>query len=242
VKAPEQLQSAFVLHSRRYRESSVIVDLFTQHYGIVPAVARGVHGGKSNHKRALLQPFQAIQCRWRGKGELVTLTDLDQGHFSTKLAKHSLYCGMYVNELLMRLLHRHDPHEDVYTHYHNLLIELQSSDEVEPLLRAFELTLLDELGYGLSFNYDAEGDPISPQTQYYLSVDYQFHIALDNLTSEQAGNAFPGSILLAIGQQNWHDRQVLNYAKQLTRLVLQPLLGSKPLQSRKLFRSLINDS
>jgi len=242
VKAPEQLQSAFVLHSQRYRETSVIVDLFTQYHGIVPAVARGVHGGKSNHKRALLQPFQAIQCRWRGKGELVTLTDLDQGQFSATLAKEPLYCGMYVNELLMRLLHRHDPHESVFQKYEMLLQSLQNCSDIEPILRAFEFNLLDELGYGLSLDYNAEGDPIKPSSQYYLSIDSQFHEVLEGSTPEHSANAFPGAILLAIGEQNWHDRQVLIYAKQLTRLVLQPLLGSKPLQSRKLFRSLINDS
>ena len=242
MKAPEELQPAFVLHSRRYRESSVIVDLFTRNHGIVPAVARGVHGGKSNHKRALLQPFQAIQCRWRGKTELVSLTDLDQGYFSAKLAKEALYCGMYVNELLMRLLHRHDPHELVFTEYSKLLENLHTASDIEPILRAFELNLLDELGYGLSFDYDAEGDPIDPSRQYYLSIDSQFHEVLRGSSTEHSANAFPGAILLAIGEQNWHDRQILYYAKQLTRLVLQPLVGAKPLQSRKLFRSLINDS
>ena len=241
MKAPEDLQPGYVLHSRRYRESSLIVDIFCRDYGIVPAVARGVRGGKSNHKRALLQPFQPLQCRWRGKGELVTLTDLDSAGTSPTLAKQSLYCGLYINELLMRLLHRHDPNERVFQQYQNLLSLLQQANDIEILLREFEFILLDELGYGLSLQYDIDGEAIQEHKNYYLTLDSQFHEVLQADPLSQSHSIFPGRILLAIHSYNWHDREVLKYAKQLTRMALTPLLGNKPLQSRKLFRSQVDD-
>ena len=242
MRAPEQLQPGYVLHSRRYREPSLIVVLFSREYGIVPAVARGVRRGKSNHKRALLQPFQPLQCRWRGKGELVTLTDIDHYTNAPELSKEALYCGLYINELLLRLLHRHDPHEGIFHRYHRLLQELANQKEVEVLLRNFEFNLLDEIGYGLSFEYDVDGDAISANKTYYLTADSQFHEVLQHNKNRTSSNVFPGRILLAIEQHNWHDREVLNYAKQLVRMAMQPLLGSKPLQSRQLFRSLLHDS
>lgn len=242
MRAPEQLQPGYVLHSRRYRESSLIVDLFCRDYGIVPAVARGVRRGKSNHKRALLQPFQPLQCRWRGKGELVTLTDLDHYTKAPDLSKDALYCGLYINELLLRLLHRHDPHEEIFQSYHKLLVEIANEQNVEILLRQFEFGLLDEIGYGLSFEYDVDGEAIDVNNTYYLTADSQFHQVLQSNQELASSNVFPGRILLAIQQYNWHDPVVLKYAKQLIRLVMQPLLGAKPLQSRQLFRSVLHDS
>ena len=242
MKAPEQLQPGYVLHSRRYRESSLIVDLFCRDYGVVPAVARGVRRGKSNHKRALLQPFQPLQCRWRGKGELVTLTDIDQYCTAPDLSKDALYCGLYINELLLRLLHRHDPHEEIFHSYHKLLMELAGQDAVEAHLRNFEFNLLDEIGYGMSFEYDVDGEAIVANKTYYLTADSQFNEVLQSNRDLTSSNVFPGRILLAIQQYNWHDPEVLKYAKQLIRMAMQPLLGAKPLQSRQLFRSLLHDS
>ena len=241
MKAPEDLQPGFVLHSRRYRESSLIVDLFSRDYGIIPAVARGVRAGKSNHKRALLQPFQPIQCRWRGQGEMVTLTDIDSLIQAPKLSKQGLYCGFYINEILLRLLHRHDPYETIFALYQKLLFELTLETNLEHLLREFELTLLDELGYGLSFSIDAEGEDIAVDGRYYLSKDSQFHPVIQGNREIPTSDAFQGRILLDIQNHKWHDPEVLKSTKKLIRMVLQPLIGTKPLQSRKLFRSLLND-
>ncbi len=242
MKEPQSLQAGYVLHSRRYRESSLIVDIFTRQYGIIPAVARGVRKGKSSHKRALLQPFQPLQCRWRGKGEMVTLTDIDHNGRAPDLSKQALYCGFYINELMIRLLHRHDPYECIFDHYHDLLFAFSIESELEQQLRDYELMLLDELGYGLSLDYDVDGEAIDPSKTYFLTADSQFHEVLQNNQKFASTTLFPGTILLAIQQHNWHDREVLNYAKKLSRMVLQPLVGAKPLQSRKLFGSIGNDS
>ena len=232
----EDLQPAYVLHSRLYRESSLIVELFSRDYGIVPAVARGVRGTKSNHKRALLQPFHGLLCRWRGRGEMVTLTDIDTHTTAIQLNKEALYCGLYINELLMRLIHKHDPHQQLFDAYAGLMSELQSNESVEAPLRQFEMQLLDDLGYGLTLDYDSQGLTIDPLGDYQLTVQGAFERVENLSTTIMTNRCFKGATLIAIMHQHWNDPEVLSAAKQLMRLVLTPLLGDKPLQSRQLFK------
>lgn len=237
MKAPLDLQPAYVLHSRLYRETSLLVDVFTQHHGIIPAIARGVRGQKSNVKRALLQPFQPILCRWRGRGELVSLTDIDSGGKSVPLTGQALYSGLYVNELLVRLLHRHDANEDLYNLYQLTINGLNSSEALEVVLRSFELTLLEELGYGLSLEYDIDGEQIIPERQYILTTQGMLQMVSDDMVATINQKTYIGKDLQDIAAENWHSPQVLKSAKHLMRSAINPLLGSKPIQSRKLFRS-----
>jgi len=234
VSSVDELQRAFVLHSRPYRETSLLVDLFTKNHGIVATIAKGVRGRK-NSRRALLQPFQPILCRWRGRGELATITDIDSNGSAYKLAKNELYSGLYVNELLMRLIHRHDPHEILFEQYQNLLEQLQIENQLEPSLRSFEFSLLDELGYGLNLALDVSGEDIKDALDYWLTP--QGVLQPINEISESHPRHFQGGLLNAVAQRKWHKPEVLGCAKRLIRLSLAPLIGDKPLQSRKLFRS-----
>lgn len=235
---PIDFQPAFVLHSRLYRETSLLLELFTRNHGIIPAIARGVRGSKSNHKRALLQPFQAIICRWRGRGEVVTLTDLDGRSNTVRLDKEALYSGLYVNELLTRLIHRHDPHELLFDEYSKLLEQLQNQQPIEPALRQFEFKLLEELGYGLNLGMDTSGDAIQPDQHYYLTTEGQFQLHPEaDLETNTDATSFEGQSLVAVSDQQWQHPETLRTAKRLIRLALTPLLGDKPLQTRQLFRS-----
>ena len=232
----EHLQPAYVLHSRLYRETSLIVELFSRDHGIIPAVARGVRGSKRNHKRAILQPFNALLCRWRGRGEMVTLTDIDSPSSTRQLGKQALYCGLYVNELLMRLIHRHDPHEQLFHAYTTLINSLLNAPDVEVPLRQFELQLLEELGYGLTLDYDEYGAAIDPDKHYYLNLQATFEPISASEQQSANNRCFKGANLIGIMHHQWQEPETLFAAKQLMRLVLTPLLGDKPLQSRQLFK------
>jgi DNA repair protein RecO (recombination protein O) len=232
----DDLQPAYVLHSRLYRETSLIVELFSRDHGIIPAVARGVRGTRRNHKRAILQPFHALLCRWRGRGEMVTLTDIDAKSANIQLDKEALYCGLYINELLIRLIHRHDPHQQLFHDYANLIDDLQNSTGVEASLRQFEMQLLDELGYGLTLDYDIHGAEILADRIYQLTPQGIFEPVPDTNAAQNVSRYFKGDSLIAIMHHRWQEPGVLLAAKQLMRLVITPLLGDKPLQSRQLFK------
>ena len=136
------LQPAYVLHSRSFRETSLIVEAFTREHGRVAVVARGVKSPKSRWRNAL-QPFRPLLLSWNQKSDLGTLTAADQVASPPALQGQALYCGLYLNELLMRLLHRGDPHAEVFERYRQVLAELASGVSPQPVLRIFEKHLLE---------------------------------------------------------------------------------------------------
>ena len=251
----EQLQHALVLHARPWRETSLIVDLFTEHYGKIAVCARGVRSKKSP-KRSILQPLSPLYICWKGRGELPTLTVVEAAEPVIKLSSNSLYSSFYINELLMRLLHKHDPHPQLFRHYKTALNRLSVPEDLEKTLREFELELLTAIGYGLTLDHDFMDKPISTQKMYFLNSDGQLqnvdHVgyvdsadSLDSLDSVNKNNTtssvnprlFSGQHLISISEKKWHDEATLKDAKRLLRISLKSLLGDKPLQSRKLFRS-----
>ena len=143
-----QLEPAYVLHSRSFRETSLIVEAFTREYGRVAVVARGVKSARSR-RRNILQPFRPLLLSWNQKSDLGTLTGVDQVASPPALQGQALYCGLYLNELLMRLLHRGDPHIEVFERYRQILSELASDASPQPLLRIFEKHLLEAIGYAM---------------------------------------------------------------------------------------------
>jgi DNA repair protein RecO (recombination protein O) len=249
----EELQQALVLHARPWRETSLIVDLFTEHYGKIAVCARGVRSKKSP-KRSMLQPLSPLYICWKGRGELPTLTVVEAAEPAIKLSGTALYSSFYINELLTRLLHKYDPHPELFNHYKVALNQLSVSDNLEQTLREFELELLVAIGYGLTLDYDSMDQPISELKMYFLNTEGQLQnidtYSNENIGSENIGSEkmdsnknsvnprlFTGRQLISISERNWHDKVVLKDAKRLLRISLKPLLGDKPLQSRKLFRS-----
>ena len=234
MSAQMDLQPCFVLHSRPYRETSLLVDLFTREHGVVPTVAKGIRGRKGS-RRAILQPFRRIQCAWRGRGELVGLTKFESDGLSYDYSKEVLYSGFYLNELLIRLLHRHDPHELLFDAYAQVLEDFQQADKLEVHLREFEFLLLNELGYGVDLAWDINDQPILAEQLYQLTSQQRFIVLTTGQDAD--ANTFLGAELMAIAQQDWQQHGILKQAKRLSRLSMSPLLGDKPLQSRALFRS-----
>ncbi len=139
-----ELEPAYILHTRPYRETSLILEVFTLGYGRAGLVARGVRRPQSP-LRGILNPFQPLRLSWTGKGELATLGQAEQGGVSAELRGDAVMAGFYVHELLLNLLQRHDPHPQLFGHYATLLASLAEGQPVEKLLRVFELELLREI-------------------------------------------------------------------------------------------------
>ena len=200
-----------------------MVDLFCRDQGRIRAVARGARG-KHGAKKLHLEPFTPLLVTWRGNSGLKTLVRAESAaQAKPSLLGHTVYLGFYVNELLMRLLAEDDAHEYLYQHYSELLIRLSSSNvsttsqatadlsnidlsntsNLEPLLRVFELSLLEEIGYALPLDTDSlSGTPVAADTWYRL-------IPGDGLVSVPAYDGasrhelFAGAHLLAMAAENW---------------------------------------
>jgi len=229
-----ELQPAFILHSRPFSDSSLIVDCLTQDHGRLSLLAKGARSQKSR-QRQLLQPFNSLSISWQGKSDLKTLThaEIMGGYPTDPLQGHFLYSAFYINELLVRLLPEKDFCGGIYQLYHQLLKSLYANEHLESQLRNFELRLLQELGYGVQFDRDIRsGLPIRPDCYYRFVREQGFEVTHGSSSGEVM---FWGAHLQSIALGDFRDDQVLLTAKKFSRMALHPYLGSKPLQSRKLF-------
>jgi len=219
-------QPAYVLHSRPYRETSALVDFLTPG-GRVRGVLRGARGKAGS----LARPFVPLSVEFRGKGELRSVGRLESAGNSPWLVGEALFSGLYLNELLVRLLPLEDAHPALYEHYALTLEALAQGRPLEPLLRAFEWRLLDELGYAFALDTDSGGNAVVSDGLYRLSVDE----GLERVFSFAPG-LFSGTDLLAMATADWSAAGALLAAKRLMRQALAAHLGGKPLMSRELFR------
>jgi DNA repair protein RecO (recombination protein O) len=231
-----ELQSGYVLHTRPYRDNSLLVEFFSRDYGRVSLVARGAKGRKTRggSVAALLQPFQPVSCAWMGRGELKTLTGCESPGSSAGLVGKAVFSGLYINELLVRLLHHEDPHQVLFDRYHQVVEELGGGLDEELVLRGFEFALLGELGYGFALDLDGRsGEPLASECWYHYHPDYGL-VQAAALTNDRLPR-YRGRDLqdVAQGISGIAGRKC---AKQLMRQVLATHLGEKPLHSRELFR------
>lgn len=219
-------ERALVIHARPYRETSAIVSLLTPGHGRVAVVARGVRGSKRGN---VLQPFNRVQVSWTGRGSMYTLTGCDLIRHAW-LSGNSLAAGFYVLELLSRLLPEHETMPSVYAASCWALEHLETGQPpADVVLREFEKLLLEELGYGLDFSRDADsGEPVVADRHYALHLDSGF------VAIEGAGRGYPGAALLEIAAAGYVTREARVAAKKIFRQALQPLLGNRPLASRRL--------
>ena len=142
---------------------------------------------------------------------------------------------MYCNELLVKLLAPNDPHPDLFHHYVNLLDQLGVGENVEKCLRNFELDFLNELGYGVDFEYDSRAQEPIVEEQWYEFFDEEGFVPIGS-KPERGGSFFPGTALLAINQRDFTDPQTRLFAKRLVRRMMDYRLGGKPIAARELFR------
>jgi DNA repair protein RecO (recombination protein O) len=233
AKQRVELVPGYLLHQRPYRESSALLEIFTETHGRVGLVARGVRSARSR-QRGDLQPFRQLQFSWQSRGELGTLTTVEPDGVVTTFRGKALYSAFYLNELLVRLLARHDPHPALFGAYSSSLQVLGQGDDVEAVLRRFEIHLLQELGYGLQLHCDVEtGEALRSDTLY----DYHLESGPVRTESDLPGGfIFRGASLVAMAHGELNDPLVLQDAKRLLRAALKLYLGEKPLKSRELFR------
>lgn len=224
-----QLEPAYILHSRSFRETSLIVEAFTREHGRVAVVARGAKSARSRW-RNVLQPFRPLLLSWNQKSELGTLTAVDQVASPPALVAQSLYCGLYLNELLMRLLHRGDPHAEVFERYRHVLSELASEAPPQPLLRVFEKHLLEAIGYAMLLDREfLSGTEVRPQNWYDYKPDRG-----PVLSAATGKNLVSGTALLALHTEDLKAEN-LSELRMLMRTVIGYHLGGKPLASLSLF-------
>ena len=223
---PPVAQPAYVLHSRAYRENSALVDFLTPQ-GRLRAVLRSARGKAGT----LARPFVPLEAEFRGRGELKNVGRMEAAGVASWLVGDALFSGLYLNELLIRLLPAEDPHPSVFDHYAATLQALAAGRPLEPLLRSFEWRLLDDLGYGFALDTDVNGDAVEAGGLYRLLTD----AGLERVWLVQPG-LFNGNDLLAMAEADWSAPSALLAAKRLMRQALAVHLGGRPLVSRELFR------
>ena len=227
-----ELTPAFLLHARDYRDTSLLIELFTPDAGRMSAIARGARRmQRGSTQRAILQPLQPLWIECGGRGELKTLRTAEVRAVAIPLRGTSLYSAFYLNELLCRLLPRDDPHPQLFSDYEITLEQLCGTVPLDISLRRFELRLLEDLGYGFSLTHAGEtGLPINPEWNY--CYDPQRGL-LPIITVNEKQRHFSGADFLNFyrGEYTESARRSL---KIVCRLALQQHLGDKPLQSRSL--------
>jgi len=220
-------QHAFVLHTRPYSETSLLLDFFTENEGRIRLLAKGARSRRSNLK-GCLQPFTPLLIRWGGKGEMKTLRGAEPISLALTFTGTVLYSGLYVNELLARVLAQNIPYQTLFFQYLTCLQVLAGSEYTpEHALRRFELSLLSHLGYGVDFLHCAgSGELVADSMTYRYREEKGFiaSLVIDHLSF--TGNQFP-------------DVDTLRAAKRFTRIALKPYLGGSPLKSRELFYQVI---
>jgi DNA repair protein RecO (recombination protein O) len=231
----EGWQRAFVLHSRPWSETSLMLDLFSEESGRVKAIAKGARSRRSNLKGAL-QPFTPLLVRWGGRGDVKTLRSAEAVSLALPLSGIHLYSALYVNELVSRVLEQETRFSGLFFDYLNCIQTLAAgSGSPEPALRRFELALLGHLGYGVDFLHCAgSGEEVSDTMTYRYREEKGFiaSLVIDN-------SSFTGRDLRALATREFPDLDSLRAAKRFTRIALKPYLGGRPLKSRELFRQFV---
>jgi DNA repair protein RecO (recombination protein O) len=238
-RAPSQRHDdvpAFVLHAWPYRETSLIVEAFSADHGRVAMVARGAKRPRSE-LRGLLQAFQPLLLSWYGQAELKTLARAEWRGGLPLPRGSALMCGFYLNELLLKLLAREDPHPRLYATYEATLAELTAGGEQAALLRRFELGLLTELGYAPMLAREADtGAPLDPTVEYHYAFDRGPRRAAGR---GRGGVVVRGATLLALAEGRYPDAETAAQAKRLMREVLDHHLEQRGVESRRVIQDLL---
>ena len=209
----------YLLHSRPYREKSRLTEWWTLEHGRISAVMR-------QNPPPLFQP---CLMAWRGKKPLKTLQNHESVGLPYLLEGNATFAGFYLNELLVRLLADEESHSELFVLYTQILAQLNTTTQLEPLLRRFELCLLTALGYAINFTQDILVKPLLPLAYYQYQLERGF-IEVDDVSD----GGWQGQYLLAIAAQDWTQAQTRQAAKYILRTALAAHLGNKPLKSREL--------
>jgi DNA repair protein RecO (recombination protein O) len=226
-------QPGYVLHRRSYRESSLLVEVFTRNFGRLALIAKGCRKKKSQ-VHGLFMSFKPVLLSWTGKGELPILTSIEQTTFYPQPDFSRVPSGYYMNELILKLLHRHDPHELLYDKYETSVFQLLNKDEPLAVLRVFEKHLLREIGFGLVLDHDVETGEALVKEGSYQYLPQKGPVAAD---SNQSGTVF-GSTLIALEEEEFFTGREHRQARQLTKALIDIQLNGKELRTRRILREM----
>lgn len=231
-------QRAFVLHSYPYRESSLLVEVFSRSHGRLIVVARGARRPRSVMRGSLLA-FQPLLLAWSGRGEVRSLHSAEWQGGQPLLSGDALLCGFYLNELMIKLLPREDAHEQLYDNYQNALKRLAVEVQSAPVLRSFEKQMLKELGYALDLEREStNGASVEADRLYTYEPDRGLLELNGHPRPGIGGPIMPGDALLAISRDDYRESSVQQHSKALMRTLINHRLGRQSLNSRQIFRDL----
>ena len=241
------MDRAYVLHSYPYRETSLILQLWTERHGRLGVVAKGARRPRSAG-RSLLVPFQPLALSWFGRGELRTLKTVESTGPGLPLGGAALMGAFYLNELLLKLTHRDDPHEALFSAYDAAVTELRTLSRagarpapmaIEPVLRRFEIRLLRELGYALDLAREAGTHaPIVAEREYWYVVERGAESAGGGEETRPNAVRLRGLTLQHLERGELDDPLTAAQAKQLMRLIINHFLDGEELATRALVRDL----
>ena len=231
------MDRGYVLHSYPYRETSLILQAWTQKHGRLALVAKGA---KRPHSalRGVLQTFQPLLLSWSGKSEVRTLTGAEWVGGMLPLGGDGLLCGFYVNELLVKFCAREDPQPPLFNHYVLTLTRLAHGEPAVQVLRSFERVLLRETGYAMALNRTVARRAVEPDRRYVFDPERGVRNADDDVPSHWP--VITGQTLLDMEQDDYHRAQTVAQSKTLMRFLLNTYLGGTPLATRQILIDLQN--
>ncbi|MDJ0759741.1 MAG: DNA repair protein RecO [Woeseiaceae bacterium] len=230
-----QQQPAYVLHHRPFRDTSQLLDVFSRDHGKLSLVARGSRSARSR-LAGLLRPFQPLLLSWSLRTDLGTLTGAEINDRAQSLVGDALMAGYYVNELLLYLLHRHDPQPEVFVLYEETLAALAGGYDVVATLRRFEIELLRLSGYALNLETEARTDrPLAAGQTYEFRPDE----GAVPVQPRDGVMIFTGAELKAIAAQEFDSDDCRRDAGRLLRRVIHYQLDGRELKTRKVLKDLL---
>ena len=213
----------------------MLANVFTREFGRLTLIAKGAKRAKSL-SRGLLLPFKPVYLSWTGKGQLPILTGIEQSLHVPELKGLPLYCGYYINELILKLLHRYDPHELLFDYYDKANNNLLKNDAPNQVLRVFEKLLLKETGFGLVLDHDVDTGEMIDANKKYRYFPELGPVAVES--SSEHGLLIHGATLLAIEQEEFGSTQELLESQKLFRALINIQLNGKELRTRRVMREL----
>jgi DNA repair protein RecO (recombination protein O) len=231
-------EPAYVLHTRQWRESSLLIEILSANYGRLGLLARGVQGPKRHVLRAALQPLQYIRVDAVQRGELAQLRSAEALDAAPKLVGEATLAAFYINELVLRLAPRQDPAPELFEAYGAARMRLGDGTSLAWTLRRFERDLLEALGFGLTFDMDGDGAAIDPAARYRLDPEHGPRRLLSDRGHGDRSDAATGRALLALAADQMPEQDDLAGLRRALRPVLLHLLGGRGLKSWELLGEL----
>jgi DNA repair protein RecO (recombination protein O) len=220
------LEPAYVLHHREYRDTSRILDVFSERHGRITLFARGARGPKSKYA-SLLMPFRPLLLSWSGRGDAAQLTGAEPGSEAPAIPAARVMSAFYLNELVISLTTRHDPQAQLFADYARALRQLAAAAPPEAALRLFEKRLLESIGYGLELD-------VEDGHYYQFRAGLGFHEVRDD-----APSAYAGRSLLALREESLDDLPTLDVARRVLRQALDHCLEGREIRTRTVARSML---